>query len=51
MYFGRVYYWHSGIKVFAFHFGKFQTYVESKYWYDKDGVDNRVVATIKLQKL
>lgn len=37
MYFGRVYYWHSGIKVNALHFGKFQTYVESKYWYDKDG--------------
>jgi competence protein CoiA len=51
MYFGRVYYWLSGLKIRAFHFGEFQTYVETRYWYDNNGDEQSTGGYCKTAKL
>ncbi|WP_211828685.1 competence protein CoiA [Kistimonas asteriae] len=40
VYFGRVYYWLSDLVVVPFHFGDYQTYIESSVWFDSSGHEN-----------
>jgi len=51
MYLGRVYYWHSDLLVTPYHFEKYQTYVDSREWYDSYGDQHSAGGYLKDSKV